>query len=458
MKYKFNSMRIAALACLAASAQMSQATEVFRLEGYGPISRSMGGTATAVNVGAAGMMSNPATLSLMAPGSELQLGLDLITTDLSVKNQATGESISSGTHANNRGPYLAPEVAYTRKDGALSLGVGAFAQGGLGTEYGSSSFLSRAAGGLDTGLDNSSRLLVLNLPFAASYQVNDKLAVGASLDAMWQGLNLNLLLGASQVGSLIGSGRVNGSLLPVLGGLPDMRGAHFSLTKNDPLGSGVESWGFGGRFGMTYKMTDNTLFGFDYAMESRMNDLEGRATLTAIDGIAGQIPLQGNITLRNFQMPAKLDFGLSHHIDTQWMVAVDVSQVFWSHAMKDINVGFVTDSGQTLDIQLPQNYQDQTILALGVAYQTGNWTLRGGARLATQALRSETLLAVIPATPKKHISAGFTYAFSKENSLDLAYSHAFEESMANASLPNTADSILTTHSQNNVTIGYTHRF
>jgi long-chain fatty acid transport protein len=404
------------------------------------------------------MMTNPATLSLMAPGSELHLGLDLITTDLNVKNQATGESVSSGTHSNNRGPYMAPEAAYTNRNGALSLGVGAFAQGGLGTEYGNSSFLSRAAGGVNTGLDNSSRLLVLNIPFAASYQVNDKLAVGGSIDAMWQGLNLNLLLGASQVGSLIGSGRVNGSLLPVLGGLPDMRGAHFSLTKDEPLSSGVESWGFGGRIGMTYKVSNDTVLGFDYAMESRMNDLEGRATLTAIDGIAGQIPLQGNIKLRNFQMPAKLDVGLSHRFNNQWMVAVDVSQVFWEHAMKDINVGFVTDSGQTLDIQLPQNYQDQTILAVGVAYQTGNWTLRGGARLATQALRSETLLAVIPATPRKHVSAGFSYAFSKENSLDFAYSHAFEESMANASLPNAADPILTTHSQNNVTIGYTHKF
>lgn len=458
MKSKIDLMRIVAAACLAAISQTTHATDVFRLEGYGPISRSMGGTATAFNVGAAGMMTNPATLSLMAPGSEFQFGLDLITTDLNVKNQATGESVSAGTHSNNRGPYLAPEVAYTNRNGALTLGVGAFAQGGLGTEYGSSSFLSRAAGGLNTGIENSSRLLVLNIPFAASYQVNDKLAVGGSIDAMWQGLNLNLLLGAGQVGSLIGSGRVNGSLLPVLGGLPDMRGAHFSLTKDEPLGSGVESWGFGGRIGMTYKVSDDTLLGFDYAVQSRMNDLEGHATLTAIDGIAGQIPLQGNIKLRNFQMPAKLDIGLSHRINSQWMVAVDMSQVFWEHAMKDINVGFVTDSGQTLDIQLPQNYKDQTILALGVAYQAGNWTLRGGARLATQALRSETLLAVIPATPRKHISAGFSYAFSKENSLDFAYSHAFEESMANASLPNAADPILTTHSQNNLTIGYTHRF
>lgn len=458
MKSKINTLSVIAVVCLAATSQMTHATEVFRLEGYGPISRAMGGTATAFNVGAAGMMANPATLSLMAPGSEFYLGLDLITTDINVKNQVTGESVSSNTHSSNRGPYLAPELAFTHRNDGLTLGIGAFAQGGLGTEYGNSSFLSRAAGGLNTGLENSSRLLVLNIPFVASYQINDKLTVGGSIDAMWQGLNLNLLLGAGQVGSLIGSGRVKGSLLPVLGGLPDMRGAHFGLTKNEPLASGVESWGFGGRIGMTYKVSKDTMFGLDYAIESQMNDMEGRATLTAIDGIAGQIPLQGAIKLRNFQMPAKLDLGLSHRFNDQWMMAVDVSQVFWEHAMKDISVGFVTDSGQTLDIQLPQNYKDQTILAFGVAYQTGNWTLRSGARLATQALRSETLLAAIPATPRKHISAGFSYAFSKDDSVDFAYSHAFKESMGNASLPNTADSIQTTHSQNNATIGYTRRF
>lgn len=458
MKSKLNALGVIAAACLASTSQMAHATDVFRLEGFGPISHAMGGAATAFNVGAAGMMTNPATLSLIAPGSEFHLGLDLITADINVKNQATGESVSSSNRSNNRGPYLAPEAAYTYRNGALALGVGAFAQGGLGTEYGKSSFLSRATGGLDTGLENSSRLLVLNIPFAASYQVNDKLAVGGSIDAMWQGLNLDVLLGADQVGALIGAGRVSGSLVPVLGGLPDLRGAHVSLTKNQPLASGVDAWGFGGRIGMTYKVSNDTLFGADYAMESKVNDMQGRATLTAIDGIAGQIPLQGNIKVRNFQMPAKLDIGLSHRFNDQWMMAADVSQVFWKHAMKDINVGFVSDSGGTLDILLPQNYKNQTILAVGIAYQTGRWTLRGGGRIATQSLRSETLLALIPATPRKHISAGFSYAFSKMGSIDFAYSHALKESIGNESLPNTSAPIQVIHSQNNMTIGYTHRF
>jgi len=189
-----------------------------------------------------------------------------------------------------------------------------------------------------------------------------------------------------------------------------------------------------------------------------MNDMQGRATLTAVDGIAGQIPLDGKIKLRDFQMPAKLDFGLSHSFNEQWMFTVDVSRVFWKHAMKDINVGFTSDNGVNIDILLPQNYKDQNIFAIGLAYQTGNWTLRSGARISDQALRADTLFAIIPAIPRKHVSAGFSYDFSSANSVDFAYSHAFKESLENSSLPNTSAPIRSSHSQDNFTLAYTHKF
>ena len=282
---------------------------------------------------------------------------------------------------------------------------------------------------------------------------------------MWQGLNLNLLLGADQVGSLIGSGRVNGSLLPVLGGLPALRGAHFSLTKNQPLASGVDSWGVGGRLGLVYKATPDTTLGASYTFKSSMGDMEGNATLTAVDAVAGQIPLNGKIKIIDFQMPAHLELGFSHRVNPQWTVAADLSQVFWKSVMENINVAFVADqsavlpTGGNINILLPQDYKDQTILALGTAYQLDDsWTLRGGLRFASQALRSSTLFAVIPATPKTHLSLGATYAFSKQSKLDFAYSHAFEETMDNSSLPNTSAPIEVKHAQNNATIAFRYNF
>ncbi len=449
----------ALVSALAGGPQLAQATDVFRLEGFGAVSRAMGGTAVAHDVGPAGMMTNPATLSLMPDGDQAMVGLDLVTTDIKVTNKATGESVSSDTHSNNRGPYMAPEAAYTKRIGGWSFGVGAFAQGGLGTEYGNNSFLSSATGGLATGLDNSSRLLVLNIPFAASFQVTDKLTIGGSVDAMWQGLNLDLLLGADQVGSLIGAGRATGSLVGALGGLPDLRGAHFSLTKDKFLASGVDAWGYGGKLGMIYRATPETILGASYTIKSQMNDMEGRATLTAIDGIAGQIAFAGKIQITDFQMPSHLDLGVSHRLTPQWTVAADISRVFWKDVMKDIKVAFVADAGGDINILLPQDYKDQTILSLGAAYEVNDsLTVRGGLRFASQALSSSTLFAVIPATPKKHLSAGFTYAFSKQSKLDFAYSHAFKETMDNTSLPNTSAPIEVTHAQNNATINFRYSF
>ncbi|MBL8470774.1 MAG: outer membrane protein transport protein [Rhodocyclaceae bacterium] len=441
-----------ALAAVSAAPGLALATDVFRLEGIGAVSRAMGGTATAHDVGPGGMLTNPATLSLGQSNREIMLGLDVVTTDITAKDLATGETADSHTHSNNRGPYYAPEVAYTQRVGSWTFGVGAFAQGGLGTEFGRDSFLSRANAGVNSGLENSSRLLVLDIPFAASYRVSDALTVGASLDAMWQGLNLDLLLGLDQVGSLIASGRVNGTLA-----LPPLQGAHFSLTQNKMLGSGVDAWGYGGRIGMTYQVSADTRLGAAYSFKSQIADMKGNATLSAVTA-GGNVAVPGKIKILDFQMPARLDLGLNHRLTPQWTVAMDISQVFWKDVMKDIKVAFDSAAGN-LNIQLPQNYRDQTVLALGASYAwTPALTLRAGARFATQALRGDTLFAVVPAIPTKHASFGLSYVVAPGSRIDFAYSHAFKETMQNRNLPNTSDPIEVSHSQNNVTLNYSLSF
>jgi long-chain fatty acid transport protein len=187
--------------------------------------------------------------------------------------------------------------------------------------------------------------------------------------------------------------------------------------------------------------------------------MEGRATLTAVDAVAGQIPLGGKIKIKDFQMPAHLDLGISLRLNSQWTIAADVSRIFWKDVMKDIKVAFSADAGGELNILLPQDYKDQTVLALGMSYDLNEQlTIRGGARFATQALQSSTLFAVIPATPKVHVSAGLSYAFTKQSRVDFAYSHAFKETMDNTSLPNTSAPIQVTHSQDNATLNYRYSF
>nr|BAJ06498.1 outer membrane toluene transport protein [Pseudomonas putida] len=450
------------LSCLSCYAL---ATDGLFLEGFGPISRGMGGTAVSNYVGPASMMVNPATMGLSDATDEVLLGFDLITTDISASNLATDEKVSSSTHSQNRGPYVAPQLAFTHKISNWTIGAGMFAQAGVGVEYGRSSFLSRGdvggkgyATGAETGLENSSRLFILDVPFAVSFQVNDRLAVGGSLDAKWTGLNLDYLLGMNQLGSLAKNGRASGSLLGLIGTLPDPQGVHLSVSKNKAIASGADGWGISGKLGLLYKVTPITNFGASYMFKSHMNDLEGRGTVTAVDGIIGNVPIEGDVRFLNFNSPAKLDLGLSHQFTDKFLVAFDVSRVFWKDALKDIKVGFSSDVGG-VDLKLPQNAKDQTIVAIGTSYAaTQNLTLRAGYRQATQPFNDEGLLALIPAVLQKHASLGFSYNFSQSSRFDAAYSHAFESSMTNRSAYNTSSPVRSSMAQDKFVIGYNYSF
>ncbi|HJW27171.1 MAG TPA: outer membrane protein transport protein [Rhodocyclaceae bacterium] len=443
--------------CLAGPAA---ATNVFRLEGYGAVSRAMGGTAAAYDTGSAGLMANPATLGLGAAGSTVDLGFDLVTTSrLQVTDTATGETARSG-HRDITSAYFAPQAGYVRRTGPLSWGVGAYAGGGLGTQYGKSSFLSRTPGGIDTGLENSSRLLVLQIPVGMSWEVNDRLTVGAAVEALWTGLNLNLLLGADQVGGLIGQNRARGTLVPVLAGIPGLEGAHFSLSKGSDIHSGVEAWGWGGRLGLTYRLSDSTRLGAAYNLKSHLGDLKGRARLTAVSSVAGQIPLSGDIRIVDFQMPAALTIGVAHQATENLLLAADISHVGWKDVMKDVKVRYTANGGGDLAIELPQNYRDVTILSLGAAYRLNQWTLRAGASVANQAIPDNMLFAVIPATPTRHLAAGFSYEFDRDNVVNFAYSHALKTTLSNSSLPNVSPTapIRVEHTQDNFLLSYSRRF
>lgn len=456
MKYKLLVLSIASSLSMGVNA-----TQVFNMEGFGAVSRSLGGAGVAHNIGAAGMMYNPATLALMKEGSEFYLGLDVITTDINTKNLDSNENASSNHHGNNRGPYFAPQIAYTYKNGALTYGVGVFAQGGLGTEFGSSSFLSRTTvNSIDTGLENSSRLLNLRVPLAIAYQVNDKLTVGATVEAIWSSLNLELLLDVTQVGSLAADGRVDGTLVPTLLGVPELSGAHFSFTKDEFVGGGVDAVGFGAKLGLTYQLTQNTTFGLSYNFKSSIPDLKGTATLTAVSNLAGNIPLTGDIKLRDFQNPAQLSLGVSHKVNDKLSLLFDVQRVFWKDALENLDVGFVHDESQAnINILLPQNYDDINVYAFGAEYiYNNNWTLRAGYSHTDQAVPSDSTFAIVPAYITDHLTAGFTYTVNQSHKVDFAISHAFEETRTNSSQPNTSVPIETSHSQTNLVISYSYAF
>lgn len=442
--------------CGAASAAV-----VFNLEGYGALSRAMGGTGVAFDTGVASLMYNPATLGLSATGNEFLLGLDWISADITVRDRSTGEKAASTDNGKNRSPYFAPQIGVAFNQGAVSVGLGVFTAAGGGDEFGNDTFLSRTRTfDIDTGLENSARLMGHRLPLGLSLRVSDTLSVGATVEALRCALNFNALFDLTQVGALLADGRASGSLVPTLLLVPGLAGAHVGFAKKTFAGGGAEGWGIGGKVGLTWAPSADTRLGLAYNFRTALDDLEGDGTLTAISALIGQIPLQGEVRVRDFELPAQLSLGLHRRLGPQWSIAADYQRVYWKDVVKNLDLHFVdADNRRTLDISLPQNYRDVSIYALGLSYTAGPaLTLRVGAQHAGRALPRDTMLAVIPAIVRDHVSAGLSWNVDDDNRVDFAFSHGLRSTLGNDSQPNTARPIEASHSQANAVLAYVRRF
>jgi len=437
------------------------ATDAFSLLGHGPVSIGMGGTAAAYDIGPAGMMANPATLTLMPDGTYVQFGADIVSADLKITNTANGETANSHSRGRNNGPYFGPEFAFVWRKDRIALGVGAYATNGVGTQFGTDSFLSRTAtNNVDTGLDVFSRLLVMDIPFSIAYKVTDKLTVGGSVDAVWTSVNLGLLLDTTQIGALAAQGRLSGGLVPALLGIPQLSGGYLNFNNGKIAGGAASAWGIGGRLGLTYAVDPATRVGLAYQFKTSVGDLSGRSTLTAVSAMAGNIPLSGAVRLHDFQMPATFTAGISHDFTDRLTVAADYQRVFWSGAMKDIQVGFTQDgTGQTLKLGLPFNYRDINVFSIGAQYRYNeSWTFRGGFHYAQNATPDGGVMAILPATPTTNVTAGTSYSFSQDAKLDIALAYAFPKTFTNTSLPDTGVPIKVRHSQIAASLAFTKRF
>lgn len=426
------------------------ATDAFNLVGTGPISQGMGGTGVAYNIGPGAMLINPATLSAFETGRYASIGLDIITADLKIKNIATGETAQSHSHGRNNGPYIGPELSFVWRNDDYALGIGAYASDGVGTQFGRESFLSRTTtNSINTGLDSFSRLLVLRIPVSFAYEVNEKLSVGGSLDAVWTAVNLGFLLDTSQIETLAVQKNISGSLVPNLLSIPELSAGYLDINNGNTVGGGVDGWGLGGRVGLTYKPISKTTVGIAYNFKTNVGDLSGDADLTAVSRSLGPISLAGKAKLRDFEMPAALTIGINQQINSETMISFDYKRVFWNDVMDNLKVHFEqNDSKDNLDINLPLNYRDSNVYSLGMQYAANpKWTFRTGLHYAQMANSKEGILSIIPSTPTTNLTGGLSYSVTPRSVVDFSLAYGFKKKALNNAQPNTDKPIEVSHAQ-----------
>lgn len=429
------------------------ATNGMNLEGYGPIATGMGGASFAYDNGTAAMANNPATLALNQSNARLDLAVGMLGPD--VNSNAAGFSAPSAGDA-----YYMPAVGYVRRSGNLTYGVGVFAQGGMGTEYGNGSFLSAG-----TGQEVRSEVGVGRLIFPLAMNVSDRLTLGGSLDYVWAGMDLKMPLTNTQFGAMMGGngGGINASagFAGMLGG-PGWTAGYFNFSNGNKFTGQAKATGWGAKIGFTYKATPNLSIGGTYHSKTNLSDLEtgdNAASMTVYNGATAIASFTGKMRVVNFQWPETYGFGLAYTPNEKWLVAADYKRINWSGVMKNFQMQFTTAAmgGNYVDAVMKQDWSDQDVFELGFSYKpTSQWVVRAGINYADNPVPNTYVNALFPAIETTHYTFGAGYTFSPASSVDFSMTYAPKVTVTGNGPLNTG--VTSSMSQLNWQLMYSHRF
>ncbi|NCS65440.1 MAG: aromatic hydrocarbon degradation protein [Hydrogenophilales bacterium CG03_land_8_20_14_0_80_62_28] len=433
----FNKLAIAL--AVAGVSTGAYATNGMNMEGYGPISTSMGGTSFAYDNGTGAMAGNPATLGLMTDGSHLDVAVGVLQPDITVQGGQSSTATS----------FLMPAIGWVKKNGNLAYGAGMFAQGGMGTDY---------AQGID-GQPERSELGVGRLIFPVAFQATPDLVVGGSIDFVWAMMDLRMAMPLQNMAGLITpTGQGNGTILGALGGMMQSgayTNARLDFSDNNDFTGKARGFGYAGKLGLTYKASPTVTIGAVYESKTSLGDMKTPDTgaTMIVTGVGPTQAIPGKITIRDFQWPEMFGLGIAVQATPDLMVAADVKHIGWSGVMENFTMTYAA-FGDNVTFALPQNWEDQTVLSLGGAYKVNNaLTLRAGANLADNPVPDATMHYLFPAIIKNHYTAGLGYVIDPASEVNVSLVYAPKVTQTNSTFGYTV-----THSQTNWQLMYSRKF
>jgi long-chain fatty acid transport protein len=281
-----------------------------------------------------------------------------------------------------------------------------------------------------------------------AFNVNDQLTIGGSLDYVWAMMDLQMVATAAQVLGMTGG-------LDITGFGADS--AYLSFSDNSDYTGKAKGAGFAGKLGLTYKVSPTFTVGATYHSKTNMGDLETGANGASFGLYAAGLALGpadvGKFTVRDFQWPETYGMGMAWQATPKLMVAADVKHIGWSEVMKNFQMTYSSVGFGTVNMTMPQNWDDQTVYSLGFSYAATNaLTLRAGANVASNPIPSATLNPLFPAIVEDHYTVGLGYAFNPSSDLNVSVTIAPEVTQVAGS------GVTSTHGQTSWQLMYSKRF
>ncbi|ONF82320.1 long-chain fatty acid transporter [Salmonella enterica subsp. enterica serovar Typhimurium] len=254
--------------------------------------------------------------------------------------------------------------------------------------------------------------------YGLATEFNDTYA-GGSVGGTTDLETMNLIAG--DLGQLVAA--QNPALAPVAGQIPsDTKIAHLNGNQ----------WGFGWNAGILYELDKNNRYALTYRSEVKI-DFKGNYSSDlpiAINRFNLPIPTatggatqSGYLTLN---LPEMWEVSGYNRVAPQWAIHYSLAYTSWSQFQE---LKAKSTAGDTL-FEKHEGFKDAYRIALGTTYYyDDNWTFRTGIAFDDSPVPAQNRSISIPDQDRFWLSAGTTYAFNKDASVDVGVSYMHGQSV-----------------------------
>ena len=283
---------------------------------------------------------------------------------------------------------------------------------GLATEF-NNNYAAGAYGG-------KTDLETLNLNLSGAYRLDNHWSFGVGFDAVYAKAKIERYAG--DLGKVVAG---SGALPPIPGLAQQVAGipadTQIAYLKGD-------EWGFGWNAGILYEIDKNNRYGLTYRSEVKIDfDGDYKSSLpSAYNQILGSFGLPmgtdgrttgGSLSLH---LPEMWELSGYNKVAPQWAVHYSLTYTSWSQFQELKATG---SNGQTLFYK-DEGFHDAYRIALGTTYfYDDNWTFRTGIAFDDSPVPADKRSISIPDQDRLWLSAGASYAFNEDASVDLGISY-----------------------------------
>ena len=283
---------------------------------------------------------------------------------------------------------------------------------GLATEFNDSYIVGEYGGKTD--------LKTVNLNLSGAYRLNDSWSFGVGFNAVYADAKIERY-----------SGEQTAALPKVSNKIASLKG---------------DEWGYGWNAGILYELDKNNRYGLMYRSEVKI-DFDGdyksgiRTQANALPGAGTAFPwgttnatVPGSLTLN---LPEMWELSGYNRVAPQWAIHYSMAYTSWSQFQELKATG---SNGQTLFYK-EEGFKDSYRIALGTTYYMDkSWTFRTGIAYDDSPVPASKRSISIPDQDRLWLSAGTTYAFNDDASIDVGVSYMHGQKVTVKEGPYTFDS------------------